>query len=145
MKNIYVYFSDPDYLRDFRDHPDFIHPAEYNSFEAQKMSQLEYGKLKILPLFLKLIYDNGFSHDCPWCGFPGPVIKVEDRRRCDERIKYLHPIQMFAECQQCKARGPSLNIMCEHINDRLIFSEYKSMVRQRWAARKPKKFESTNE
>lgn len=138
-KDFYVYFSDYEYTREFRDHPNFVHPSHYDQFEYQKMPQEEYGKLQLRNgLTLKLILDNGRNKKCPWCDCPSQCIK---------KTKSVSPYHegYQAECISCGARGPVFNISTSmNLEDEIIKSEVEDMIKQRWACRIPKGKELSN-
>lgn len=132
IKDIYVYFSNRDYLYEFRDHPNFVPPHEYYIEERTLCLREEYGKLSLKNgMQLRLIYDTGRETACPWCGFPEPeIIRHESHSGFFERF--------FAQCPKCFARGPLLNVNQQALANEEVFNEFKEMVKQRWAVRLPK-------
>jgi len=139
MRNdIYVFFSDREALEDFRDHPDFIAPYQYDAFEYHHSFPEEYGKLRLKNrLNLKLIFNNGRDAKCPWCGNPNPIVK---EIRSNSELEYYKRFQ--AECPTCLARGPTLTIVASILSDKQIEEQYKDMVKERWANRIPKGLKS---
>ena len=102
IKEIYVYFCNRDFLREFKAHPDFVPPHEYSIYERPLCLREKYGKLRLKNgMNLRLLYDTVRETGCPWCGFPEPeIIKHENRSGFFESF--------FAQCPKCYERGPFL-------------------------------------
>lgn len=143
IKDIYVYFTDKEYMDDFRNLSDFVWPTDYDIVEYSKSLQEEYGKLKLKNINIRLLFDSGRETKCPWCNHPNPEI-IEETSLKEEAVEIY---RFYARCPNCLARGPALNVNRVIQNDEAIeykqmilqrTSEYKALVLQRWQMRVPK-------
>lgn len=133
-KDLYVSFTDYDYLRDFRKHEDFVSPAEYEPFEFEKTSSWEFGKLKLDNMYLHLIADASLSSNCPWCGCEVQEFFVE-KPEYEVKMGLMPLAKAYAKCMDCLARGPTLNIRLLDTEDKEMVEVYKDFVLQRWRQR----------
>lgn len=132
-RDLYVYFTHLEYMRDFGQHPNFVPLHEYSYEEQQQRPQEELGKLKFITgQTIRIILDRGRNKACPWCGCSEPKIHYHEGEM-PFQFKY------YAVCPQCLAQGPTLNVSPSALtSDEELPSEYKELILCRWAHRKPK-------
>ncbi len=133
-KDLYVSFTDYDYLREFIENNDFVSVAEYDTFELEKTSPCEYGKLRLDNMYLHLIADSGICPNCPWCdcGVQEVVLEMPEY---EVEMVLITFAKVYARCMNCLARGPVLNIRLLDTEDKIVMDEYKEFVRHRWGQR----------
>jgi hypothetical protein len=132
MKDIYVYFSNTEYLKELWGCPDYIHPYDYDLQEYSRCTREEYGKLNLKNgIQLRLLFDSRLETKCPWCSYPQPEVKQES---------HGSKTRLYAECPDCLARGSILNVNSELLENQQTLDEYKKIVMCRWSVRTPKSF-----
>lgn len=141
VKDIYVYFSNLQYVDIFKDLEQFRHIFDYPKLEIEKCTREEWGLLTINnDLRMHLLIDSGRNTACPWCGCEEIKINQSDPPPTMPCI----PVVMYAECSNCRARGPAMLLPSETLIKQESIDRIKEEVFAWWSVRKHKRFAHEN-
>lgn len=127
MKDLFVYYTDPDYCRYLDQIKDIKHVCHYPLDQYRNVSREEWCKYEVDGIRIRFLLDSGHDKHCPWCG------NEENEVTCiGENVAKTH-LGYCVQCKRCFGRGPVLSVVKSCDEEMLKY--YKQYVLERYCQR----------